>query len=117
MLLHYRSKIVVGFAIKNDFKSLRIEESELGDNVVRDVQTHYKERRCDVDFSDCHYLPDLKKHENYSLKTLAFLLLHEDVQRGGVQHHDAVEDAKITMKLYRFDELAFDVNAHLWDVD
>ena len=56
--------------------ALRIEESELGHNVVRDVQTHYKGRRHDADFRDRHYLPDVERHENYSLKTLAFHLLH-----------------------------------------
>ena len=30
--------------------------------------------------------------------------------------HNAVNDAKITMKLHRLAKLAFKVNVHLWDV-
>ena len=52
MLIHYRH------AISNDFKALHIdEESELGHNVCRDVQKHYKKRRHDVDFQYCDCLP------------------------------------------------------------
>ena len=51
------------------------------------------------------------------MKTLAEYLLGESVQQGGVQKHNALEDARTTMKLYKFDELAFETNAHMWDVD
>ena len=39
------------------------------------------------------------------------------MQQGGVQQHSAIEDAITMMKLYKFDELAFETNSHLWDVD
>lgn len=118
MLLHYRSKIIVRLSISNNFKALDIDESDLGHNVCRDVQKHYKDRRHDVDFRYRDCLPELEDPmHNYSLKTLALHLLGEDEQGGGVQDHNAVDDARITMRLYRLDELAFKVNAHLWDVD
>ena len=71
-----------------------------------------------MDFQYRDRLPELENPiHNYSLKTLAFHLLGEDVQGGGVQDHNAIDDARITMRLYRLDELAFEVNAHLWDVE
>ena len=39
------------------------------------------------------------------------------MQQGGVQRDSAIEDAITMMKLYKFDELAFETNTHLWDVD
>ena len=35
------------------------------------------------------------------------------MQQGGVQQHSAIEDAVTMMKLYKFDQLAFETNAHL----
>ena len=80
--------------------------------------THYKESCHDVNFQYRDCLPKIEQPiHNYTLKTLVFHLLGEDVQGGGVHDHNAVFDAMITMRLYRLDELVFEVNAHLWDVD
>ena len=38
------------------------------------------------------------------------------MQQGGIQEHNAVEDAITTMKLCQLDALAFETNAHLWDI-
>ena len=71
-----------------------------------------------VRFNHHHQLPPLcnPKSDHYSLKTLAGCLPGESVQQGGVQWHNALEDATSTIKLYKFDDLAFETNAHLWDV-
>ena len=111
----HRSKIVVRHAIANDFKVLGIDKSEFD---YRDVQKHYKDRYHDMDFHYCDCFPKLENPaHNYSLKTLAHDLLGIKVQGSGVKDHNAVDNAKVTMRLYHFDELAFEVNAHLWDVD
>ena len=63
-------------------------------------------------------LPQLKnKGDHYSLKTLAECLLEERVQQGGVQYHNAVEDAKTTMKLYLYDEGPCEESLDLCDAD
>ena len=112
-----RSNIVVGHAIANDFRCLNITDQDLDPDVVRDVQKHYKERSHDVHFRDRFQLPPLAhSSHDYSLKTLAMHLLQE-VQMGGVGHHNAIEDAKTTMKLYRLDEFKFEKHVHLRDVD
>ena len=57
------------------------------------------------------------KGDQYSLATLAECLLEESVQQGGVQHHNAVEDARTTMELYLYDEGPWEASLDLGDAD
>ena len=60
-------------------------------------------------------LPFLQQpSDEYSLKTLAWHLLHEEVQKGD---HNATEDAQTTMKLYLLDQFKFEDHVHLRDME
>lgn len=114
--MHSRSRIIVGHAISNDLRCLGIC-NDVNFDAIRDVQKHYKSRY--HDFKTLGFdLPPLKNPGNeYSLKTLAKHLLGESVQEGA---HNAIEDARTTMKLYRFDEFKFEehvlkVEESWWD--
>ena len=73
-------------------------------------------RRSDPEFRDLR--PQLKnKGDRYRLATLAECLLKESVQQGGVQRHNAVEDARTTMKLYLYDEGPWEASLDLGDAD
>ena len=111
------SKIIVGHAVRNNFKALQIRlGQDLNPSVIRDTQEHFKQRSSEPDFRRKYTLPELKdpSHE-YSLRVLAAHLLHKDVQSHGVAHHNALDHARTTMSLYRLDALAFKTNAHMWD--
>lgn len=113
---HSRSNIVIGHTIANDLRCLRITSEDLNFDVVRDVQKHYKGRCHDQDFKDRGFqLPPLKHPSNeYSLKTLAWHLLHEEVQKGD---HSAIEDAQTTMKLYLLDQFKFEEHVRLREME
>ena len=101
--LFRRSKFVIGHAIRNDFKCLRISVDDLPDQVVIDIQQHYKQRALEHDFTvHGFHLPPLRQPGDvYGLRTLALHLLDEEVQQGD---HSAIEDARTTMKLYVLDQ-------------
>ena len=109
---HCRSKIVIGHAIANDLRCLRITSEDFNFDVVRDIQKHYKDRCLDYDFKarDFHLPPLQHPNHEYSLKTLAWHLLHEEVQMG---NHNAIEDAQTTMKLYLLDQFKFEEHVRL----
>ena len=101
MRLLHRSKFVIGHAIRNDFKCLRISEDDLPDQVIIDTQKYYTQRAPKLIVRGFP-LPSLgQPGDEYSLKTLAFYLLDEEVQQGA---HSAIEDAQTTMKLYILDQ-------------
>ena len=114
-LLH-SSKFVIGHAIRNDLTCLRITDHDLHDNVIIDTQKHYKKRAFEHDFIVRGFrLPPLRDpSHDYSLKTLAWHLLGEEVQCGD---HSTIEDARTTMKLYCLDQFKIEEPVHLQDME
>ena len=71
-----------------------------------DTQEHFKQRSSEPDFRRKYTLPELKdpSHEYSPRRVLAAHLMHKDVQLHGVAHHNALDDARTTMSLYRLDD-------------
>lgn len=91
-LLH--GKMVIGHAIQNDYKALGyFHPKELTRDTSKIPLLNRK--------------AGLSEKEMVSLKRLAKLVLHKDIQmgRGG---HSSVEDAKTTMELYRAVEVEYE---------
>ena len=108
---HSRSRIIVGHAISNDLRCLGISES-VNSDAIRDTQKHYKSRYHDFKTRGFDLPPLRNPGDQYSLKTLAKHILGETVQEGA---HNAIEDARTTMKLYRFDEFKFEEHVLKWE--
>ena len=88
-------RIVVGFAIDNDLKVLRISRDNL---TVRDIQLHFNKGRCsepDLCGSELPALGDGRPV--HSLKNLVKCVLGKSIQEGP---HSALVDARATMELY-----------------
>ena len=112
-----RCKFVIGHAIRNDLTCLSISEGvDLPNQVIIDIQKHYKQRAREQDFRvrGFHLPPLSEPSHDYSLKTLARHLLHEDVQQGD---HSAIEDARTTMKLYALDQFKIEEPERLRNIE
>ena len=96
---------------------LRIsDEVDLPDQVIIDIQKHYKQRAREHDFivRGFHLPPLREPSHDCSLKTLAWHLLHEKVQQGD---HSAIEDARTTMKLYALHQFKIEEPERLRNIE
>ena len=81
------SDIVIGHAIGNNLTRLRITNDNLNFDVIRDIQKHYMKRphNHDLMVQGVRHPPLEEPGNEYSLKTPAWHLLGEEVQKGDVQ--------------------------------
>lgn len=84
-----QGKILVGHALKNDFKSLLLEHPR---RMIRDTSKYRPFRK-------------IAKGKSPSLRRLAKEFLGIEIQSG---HHNSVEDARVAMLLYRRQKAAWE---------
>ncbi|KAJ0396776.1 hypothetical protein ATCC90586_008016 [Pythium insidiosum] len=89
----FKDKIIVGHALKNDFKALMFTPPK---HLIRDT---------------AKYRPYMRRKMNgtklypKSLKVLAEEVLHKEIQTG---EHDSVEDARAALELYKREQYAWE---------